>query len=263
MDVIGGLITRVGRVSPTLGTQCLYLRQRQRADRSFDLLDRYVRKGDVVVDIGANAGLYTHRLAQLVGDAGHVHTFEPEPSNLHLLRAACGWRTNVTIHPVALSDRRGEAELHVPVLGESPVTAMASLVASEVRTQTTHATVKVQLECLDAIFGADGPVIPFIKCDVEGHELAVLRGAEQTLRRCLPAILIEIEQRHQIGDIRETFAFLSGLGYRGHFLRDRDLRPLAEFDLERDQRTPLAAVGTTDVPPASYVHDFLFVPRGR
>jgi FkbM family methyltransferase len=153
MDMIGGLITRVGRVNPTLGTQCLYLRQRQRADRSFELLERYVRKGDVVVDIGANAGLYTHRLAQLVGAAGHVHAFEPEPSNLHLLRAACGWRTNVTIHPLALSDHCGEAELHVPVLGESRVTAMASLVAAKVRTMTTHATVKVQVDRLDAVLG--------------------------------------------------------------------------------------------------------------
>jgi hypothetical protein len=77
-----------------------------------------------------------------------------------------------------------------------------------------------------------------MKCDVEGHELAVLRGAEQTLRRCLPTILIEIEQRHQGGDIRETFAFLTDLGYGGHFLRDRDLCALEEFDLDRDQRVP-------------------------
>ena len=80
------------------------------------------------------------------------------------------------------------------------------------------------------------------------------------MRRWRPVLLIEIEQRHQESDIRETFAFLDALGYRGHFLREREVRPLGEFDLDRDQRVPLKTVAAAEVPPASYVHDFLFVP---
>lgn len=102
----------------------------------------------------------------------------------------------------------------------------------------------------------------FIKIDVEGLELRVLRGAETTLRHSMPALVAEIEQRHQSAPIQETFAYLAGLGYVGYFLGPGGLQPLVEFDVERHQVAPLRASVNDQTALGEYVADFLFVSSG-
>ena len=236
--------------------------KRQQGDFSIHVVDHFVRKGDVVLDIGASWGLYTCRLAQLVGHQGQVHVFEPNAANAASLKAIRGGRSNITIYPVALSDHQGEAELHIPVVGGYRINALASLSVPSAHSAVAYDISSVRMEPLDAILPTDGRPVAFVKCDVEGHELAVVRGAEETLRRAHPVLLIEIEQRHQNTDIRDIFTFLAGLGYTGYSLHEDGLRPLAVFDLHRDQ---LAFLGTDFVlyeMPRGYVHDFLFVPQG-
>src|SRR5207249_1808233 len=92
-----------------------WMRGRQQGDVSLRMVEAFVGGGDVVVDVGAHVGLYTWRLAQLVGPRGHVHVFEPNPASQRILEAIRARRWNMTIHPVALSDRTGDAELHVPI----------------------------------------------------------------------------------------------------------------------------------------------------
>ena len=114
---------------------------------------------------------------------------------------------------------------------------------------------------LDSVLADAGPV-GLIKCDVEGHELAVLRGAEGVLRGSRPALLVEIEERHPDADVQATFDYLLGLGYAGYAVHADGLRPLDEFDIERDQ---LAFLGEDFIPygvERGYVYDFLFVRPG-
>jgi hypothetical protein len=78
--------------------------------------------------------------------------------------------------------------------------------------------------------------VGFIKCDVEGHELRVFRGAEATLRRDGPALLFECEARFGGEDRqREVFAFLEGLGYVGWIVTPSGVRPLRTFDASLHQ----------------------------
>jgi hypothetical protein len=98
---------------------------------------------------------------------------------------------------------------------------------------------------------------------VEGHELAVFRGGEATLRRLRPLVLVEIEKRHTGADVERTLTYLEGLDYSGYVIHRDGLRPVAEFDVERDQTAFLErepGVGSTIAP--EYVHDFLFAPAG-
>ena len=96
--------------------------------------------------------------------------------------------------------------------------------------------------------------VKFIKIDVEGHESAMIAGAEETLRRLRPTVLIEIEQCLNDRPIAELFERFESLGYSGWFRRSREWAPLSSFNIERDQ---LALI---DRPTSvSYINNFVFV----
>jgi FkbM family methyltransferase len=218
------------------------------------VIDALVHEGDGVVDAGADWGIYTVRLAELVGPAGRVHAFEPNPVSLERLETVVGSEPQVRVHAAALSDRAGTATLHVPLDAGETLRPLGSLRAPG---DVPCETVKVATVTLDSALGDDTQRISFAKIDVEGHELAVLRGAERLLTAARPALLVEIEHRHSGDQMGATFDYLASLGYAVSAVAADGLRPFEEFDLERDQLAHLADGLQGDV-PREYVHNFLF-----
>jgi FkbM family methyltransferase len=211
--------------------------------------------GDGAVDVGANKGAYLHWMRREVGPSGVVFAFEPQPGlarYLESVRQSLGW-DNVLVREVALSDSAGRRVLHVPGWENSPG---ASLEKTEALPASRDR--EVDVDTLDhQLEGVRGPRIALIKIDVEGHELAVLRGAARTLAEHRPTLLFECEVRHLSGrSPHEVFAFLSGLGYRGEFFSPRGRRPVAEFDPAVHQRR---GPGRFWEAPG-YCNNFLFRP---
>ena len=217
---------------------------------------QHVIPGSVAVDVGAHKGGYTYWLARGVGAAGHVYAFEPQPALAGKLRQSFD-AGRVTVENAGVSDREGSMRLHIPTDGRpSPG---ASLETTGTATATGH-SIEVRVVALDRYLGelpARGRRVSFLKCDVEGHELNVFRGAEQLLRRDRPVLLFECEQRHHGGrPIAEVFTYLEELGYSGRFFDGSRLAPLAEFDPRRHQASP-------DAP--GYCNNFVFTvtsPQG-
>jgi len=231
-----------------------------RDDPSARAVEHYVRAGDVVVDVGGSWGAYTDRFARLVGPRGQVYVVEPHPLNAGSLSAIGAGRPNVTVFRVALSDRATDAHLRTPRAHGRQVTALSSVGTPGEASPAGYATTPVRVERLDDLLRGENRRVVFLKCDVEGHELAVLRGAEATLRRSRPVLLVEIERRHAGADMEATFGYLAALGYIGYALDATGPRPLDDFDVERDQLAHLdAGVGLYGV-PSRYIKDFLFVP---
>jgi FkbM family methyltransferase len=229
-----------------------------------EILDAFVHPGDTVLDVGASWGLFTYTLARRVAPGGRVIAFEPNPVVLPSLEAIAAGSPGVEIHRVALSDASRSADLHVPTLKRSlasprAIHPMASLSVPGNREGDAHATVTVQTKRLNDTLGPDAErPISFVKCDVEGHELAVLRGAEAVLER-RPVVLIEVEQRHQDNPIEDVFDLFARHGYEGYVMEGASLRPLAEFDVVRDQVAFLRPYAVFTAAPAGYLHNFLFV----
>ena len=223
----------------------LYERTRGLLERELSVVTSATQRGDHVVDVGANHGLYTHALAKR---GARVEAFEPQPECLAVLRAyASRLRpANVRVHPIALSAKAGMGTLHVPDGStSSPSASLRAITAND-------ATLEVVLERLDAFEFSD---LDLVKIDVEGAELDVLRGAVETLGRCRPLLFIEIEQRHHPEPIAEVFGQIASFGYDGAFLDALGrLRPLSAFDVERCQLEP--ALGRDRGQP--YINNFFF-----
>lgn len=192
-----------------------------------------LKPGDTAIDIGAHKGAYTYWMARSVGAAGRVMSFEPQPALAAALRERIAELrlSQVSIEQMALSKSTGEATLHVP--GDSPSPG-ASL---ESRAGSGGQAVRVRLSTLDEhLASRPHGRVALIKCDVEGHELDVFQGAARTLIEHGPVLLFECETRHHPdGNVAHVFEFLQGLGYRGRFILDGRLRPLAEFDAVKHQ----------------------------
>jgi FkbM family methyltransferase len=142
-----------------------------RAERR--LLARHLSPGSVVVDAGANIGIYSQFLARCVGPAGMVHSFEPDLENFARLRAAVAGLPNVRVNRLALSDKTGDSLLYLSQ--QLNVDHRAYPTESEMRQ-----TVSIQSITLDDYFKA-GERVDLIKMDIQGYELHALRGANRVL----------------------------------------------------------------------------------
>jgi FkbM family methyltransferase len=256
LDVVAGFTRILDGHSPTMASRLQWRRDR-RTDVALRVVDALVTRGDVALDIGALRGDYALRMLDLVGRHGSVHAFEPNPAHHDRLLALSSRGRHVEVHPFALSDRNGDAVLHIPAAG-GPSAGLASL---EQRPNSAVQAVTVTTRRLDDVLGG-AQRVDFIKCDVEGHEDAVLGGAQDLLAREHPVLLIEIEQRHRRSDVTSAFDRLSALGYEGWALFGDGIRPLAEFDVERDQLSWLSVASPKGIMPHGYVHNFLFVDPG-
>jgi FkbM family methyltransferase len=161
---------------------------------------RIVRPGDVVLDIGANIGMVSVWLAKLVGPAGIVHAFEPNPLLCERLVAAIGRNglSNLKLHPFALGSVAGELSLCIP----DGNAGAASVVMH--RDPARSRTITVPVQRLADVARQEGiGSIRFIKLDVELFEAEVLEGARELFERSRPeSILFEMngEIRGSVGD---------------------------------------------------------------
>jgi FkbM family methyltransferase len=156
-----------------------------------DVVRRLLREGDTVVDVGANFGWYTTLCARHVGTRGHVFAFEPVPATYDRLienLALNGLQHRVTAVRAAVAEQSGEATVYV---FDKTSHACASLATLD---ETNYRSVSAPLVNLDDFLDTHKVMhVDFLKCDVEGSELAVLKGCSRKLRAPdSPIILVEL-----------------------------------------------------------------------
>jgi FkbM family methyltransferase len=221
------------------------------------LLEFLCRRDADAIAVGANDGSYVHYLRR---HARKVIAFEPMPGLARALRDKFPG-SDVAIEQVALSDREGTVELHMPVVDGVVVTGCSTISSEASETYPASRAIEVPMDRLDAVYKGR---VGFIKIDVEGHEQAVLDGAVQTIRRCRPRLLVEVDDRLSPGGLARARAYFDRLGYTGHFVRQGKLEPIAAFSIEEMQRPDrlpdLTAPLTARKRFGSYIYNFIFLP---
>ena len=147
-----------------------------------------ISPGMVALDVGANVGAYSMLLGQWVGGAGRVFAFEPSPPAFNgLVRHLSLNGLAGVVRPIeaAVGEREAQAEFLMRGTGGE-----GRLAAPDER---GPARMKVPVVTVDGFCAREGIDPDFIKIDVEGWELAVLRGARETIRRRGRALALFVE----------------------------------------------------------------------
>jgi FkbM family methyltransferase len=194
------------------------------------LLEGVLQPGMTVIDVGANTGYYSLLASRLVGETGHVHSFEPVPALARALRrnVELNGMKNIAVRSQAISDSVGTASLYVS--RASANSGLSSLVMNDAVNEGSERLEVETVSIDDLVRQLDKP-IDFIKIDVEGAEDLVFRGSEQVLASSpAPTIMFEsynvgpiADRLHRHGyDIRRLhYTMRSGI----------ELRPIGEkFD---------------------------------
>jgi len=142
-----------------------------RAERK--LLRSVLSAGAVVVDAGANIGVYSQFLSRCVGPTGVVHSFEPSPENFRRLQSATRKLANVRLCQVAVGEYSGKSKLYV----SDQLNVDHRTYATE---EDSRPAVQIDAIALDNYFEPDQHV-DLIKMDIQGYELHALRGASRVL----------------------------------------------------------------------------------
>lgn len=151
----------------------------------------------------------------------------------------------MTINHVALGASEGDVTLRIPRGQPGRSTIEAANALTDVRGKVDEC--RVALRTLDS-FGLQD--VSFVKIDVEGAEVGVLRGGTETLRRERPIVFVEAEERHQPGAVASVIEYFADLGYEGCFLHRGRMEDVGAFCPEVHQGSA----------SAGYVRDFTFLP---
>jgi FkbM family methyltransferase len=188
------------------GTMVDYEQQLQR------FYEQILRLGDCAIDIGAHSGRHTLAMCKAVGSAGRVVAYEPNPGPRDWLRMILerDGIEGVTVHDCALSNAQGRAKFTVAVdrPEESGLRKRAHY-----NGPTGFAEIEVDVETLDSF---KLPGVRFIKIDVEGAELDVVKGAARTIAQSRPVVAFEFGPPGYAAygvNPEEMYGFFEGLGY--------------------------------------------------
>lgn len=176
-----------------------------------------LKLGDTVLDVGANIGVYTRFCSEFVGSTGRVLSLEPVPETFsYLTRNVRALKLkNVECLNVAASDHDSESErMSIPEYAAGG----SNLYEAKL---TPDGNVRVKAAKLDTLFPELNPA--FVKCDVEGHEVACIRGSVNLIRRSRSVWMVEVIRA-------EVFELFNSLGYQTFTYSKGEFRP---FDSDR------------------------------
>lgn len=180
---------------------------------TYEILKKHIKKGDSVIEAGANSGTETLLLSKLVGPTGRIHAFEPVSHVYQKLESNCKLNNlqNVSLHQLALGDKTGEIDFYISDLTH-PNQGMGSVLNSDKKTKIT-----VKQDSIDEfIIKNKINSFQFLKMDVQGGETGVLNGAKNAIRRYMPLIFLEAAK--EWSDLDELMDLLRQMNYKVHLI---------------------------------------------
>ncbi len=188
-------------------------------EREMQVIPRILKNPQVIIDVGANYGTYSFFFSRLYPHA-KIFAFEPATSSYNILRKII--KSFHLDNVVPIKKGLGSKEEKKQIVMPMQYTILAYV--SDGKTPNKQdKTEDIEITTIDNFCKKNNiKNIDFIKCDVEGFELNVLKGAEKSLRKFKPIVFVEIEERHtkKYGiNPEEMLRFFKKIGYGSYLVR--------------------------------------------
>jgi len=199
----------------------------EKNEPDFEVVKYIARKGDTVFDIGANIGWYTKLLSELVGETGKVISIDPTPETF-LILSYCVKRlglSNVNILNCAISNKEGVCKMEVPKYDFGGLNFYQTRITDNNKKNYLFKYFFAKTKSLDGFIPCFADTVSFIKCDVEGHELAVIKGALSIISKFKPIWLIEVssDPDQTNSSAFELFKIMQENGYIAYWYKNQKL----------------------------------------
>lgn len=218
-------------------------RLRRKEAEKVAYLGRHVPTDGVILDVGAHFGYFAKEFCRLHNRSCQVYGFEPVSYTRSILELVMRRFGNFSLHSAALSDADGAADIQIPIKKSGHIGIGLSHLGEEHNRDFISETITTQK--LDTFMAAKGLArVDFIKCDVEGAELAVFKGGANTIASFRPTVFCEVNDQ-----------FTQRMGYRAadifDFFRQLDYQA-CRVDVRANIEHPVLEYAGPD--------DYLFVP---
>lgn len=163
-----------------------------------EIYSKVIKRGDTVLDIGANIGMHTIQFSRLVGKNGSVIAFEPVPETREILKSNVSRYNNVLVSRFAVADYDGST-LFVKAVHSSGTMEESGMRHREYNDVKNTNTKKIIVDVVrvDSLDTLDN--ISFIKMDIEGGEIEALEGARETIKKYRPYMSVEYGDKSYLG----------------------------------------------------------------
>ncbi|MBC70669.1 MAG: hypothetical protein CL492_17645 [Acinetobacter sp.] len=191
-------------------------------EKEIRILDKLVDGSKASIDIGVYRGVYSYFLSNL---CEYVYAFEANPLLYSKLVNGFKNKKNIKIENLAISSDSGETELRIPI--RDITASFDNEEKYKLGTATIHKENNLENEKFDTLKSIKkiclddydfNHQIGFLKIDVEGHEMDILRGAKKLIAQNMPIMLIEIEERHSGVQPNDAINEIEQLGYSCYFV---------------------------------------------
>lgn len=181
------------------------------------LFKQIIQPRETVVEIGGHIGFISLFFADLVGSDGRVVVFEPGANNLPYIRKNISSGLNsvqskvLSLREVAVGETCGTIKFYEDSLTGQNNSAVENFAGLEQNQKNAYVKTDVTMREVEVISIDDSfkdSAVDFVKIDIEGYEWQAISGARQTIARCLPAIMVEVQASR-----KEIFVFFHSLGY--------------------------------------------------
>ena len=203
-------------------------------EREIRILNELVNSAKASIDIGVYRGVYTYFLSGLTQ---YVYAFEANSLLHSKLLNSFNNKTNIKIENLAVSSSLGKTEIRIPIRNQNA--DYDNEQKYELGIATIHKENDLQNKPYETISSINKTTLDdykfqhdvgFIKIDVEGHELEIIRGGKNFLKKHKPTMLVEIEERHSGKNPKEIIKEICEIGY-SCFTVDEELKLVELIDL--------------------------------
>lgn len=194
-------------------------------------LKKEIKKGDIVLDIGANIGFYASIISESVGETGKVYCFEPDKKNFGYLQKTTSVLKNVVTVNAAVADKKGELEIFT--------SHRLNVDHRMYKPEQYDSSYMVPAISIDEYLG-NNLKVDFIKIDIQGFELSAFKGMQKTLQHNKGMKILTEFWPHGLqsaGTSAEALLdFMSSMGYHAYQNKNNQFITLT--------KETIAAIGT-------------------